>query len=609
MLDNEVRFLYEVFRRSPERNIDLTGTLFLALDVAQQTIFRVMKHRLGSGATGMVTRTAIAQHSNQWVYSPVRELIRMSSTSGSVGSNYSHIHIDFSRRSGKGGYTLLMKAVQYRLYGLLSVLTAISTESMLEALGVAVANGDDLAVALLIRLDVASGSMLSGARSGDIAKLVEHARSLGFAKIQHRLESVYAQHLLDTASNDEEEVSSVSLATQANAINEKIEVFNDYSPAHPLSFQRDETLHIGVRSGYEDSGLKAVSSSSHRLRECVVDRVRLSDLSAERFRREYVERNKPVVILTDTDEKTQDETESIWTLDNLLAKYGSIDILASTIPYATLFGHKEVAMTLKDFVQKDRRGLKPFTAMLQRALAFQFADLSVENVVRILSEHFSSEEVVDQGGATRHSDEASRWRENLPLYIFSGHNQKLNKKLTKDIMKTIRQCGSASNQTGLMVQLLAAVSPGGNNNTIKASSTTTTTPPPSWRFQFFLGPALSGAPLHNHAPAFNFLMRGRKVWTVLPPGRDVYSSLHPIEWAAAGGVRAPEYPYLSDVAPVYVASLPVDDHSKSTLHTTSPCEIHQKEGEVVFVPRHYSHQVLNLAETVGFAVEIEDYAY
>jgi hypothetical protein len=34
----------------------------------------------------------------------------------------------------------------------------------------------------------------------------------------------------------------------------------------------------------------------------------------------------------------------VWNLENLLNKYGSIDVLASTIPYATLFGRSEVSV-------------------------------------------------------------------------------------------------------------------------------------------------------------------------------------------------------------------------------------------------------------------------
>jgi hypothetical protein len=40
---------------------------------------------------------------------------------------------------------------------------------------------------------------------------------------------------------------------------------------------------------------------------------------------------------------------------------------------------------------------------------------------------------------------------------------------------------------------------------------------------------------------------------------------------------------------------------------TQPCTLVQNANEVLFVPRHWTHQVLNLAESIGFAVEIDDY--
>jgi hypothetical protein len=40
------------------------------------------------------------------------------------------------------------------------------------------------------------------------------------------------------------------------------------------------------------------------------------------------------------------------------------------------------------------------------------------------------------------------------------------------------------------------------------------------KFQFFLGPKFSGAPMHSHGPAFNFLLQGEKLWSLLPPGES-----------------------------------------------------------------------------------------
>jgi len=103
---------------------------------------------------------------------------------------------------------------------------------------------------------------------------------------------------------------------------------------------------------------------------------------------------------------------------------------------------------------------------------------------------------------------------------------------------------------------------------------------PSFLYQWFLGPALSGAPFHSHAPAFNVLLYGQKLWHLLPPAADVYSNKHPL------------------------ASL-VDERAGLSPHRS--CAIVQNAGDVLYVPRHVSHSVLNLRETVGYAVEVSDY--
>lgn len=106
--------------------------------------------------------------------------------------------------------------------------------------------------------------------------------------------------------------------------------------------------------------------------------------------------------------------------------------------------------------------------------------------------------------------------------------------------------------------------------------------------QFYLGPILSGAPFHSHGSALNALVYGRKRWSLLPPSKDVYMRLHPALFELH----------------VYEGKL---NDSKLDEYLTNSCHIDQYEGEILFIPRHWSHQVLNLAASVGFAVEIRDY--
>ncbi len=102
----------------------------------------------------------------------------------------------------------------------------------------------------------------------------------------------------------------------------------------------------------------------------------------------------------------------------------------------------------------------------------------------------------------------------------------------------------------------------------------------------------------------------------------MYSSLHPVEWIAAEGLAYEQYPHVNDKTVSMsvttrdaMTAINVNNHRVEMQVTpgeefrNKPCEIRQHAGDIVYVPRHWSHQVVNLAETVGFAVEIEDYIY
>ena len=52
--------------------------------------------------------------------------------------------------------------------------------------------------------------------------------------------------------------------------------------------------------------------------------------------------------------------------------------------------------------------------------------------------------------------------------------------------------------------------------------------------QIYFGPILSGAPFHSHGPAINQLIYGQKQWILLPPSKDVYSTIHPLQFTLNG---------------------------------------------------------------------------
>ena len=94
---------------------------------------------------------------------------------------------------------------------------------------------------------------------------------------------------------------------------------------------------------------------------------------------------------------------------------------------------------------------------------------------------------------------------------------------------------------------------------------------------FFVGPTHSSTWFHQHHDAYNALVFGRKRWFLLPPdaiyGTYTASVLGWLERDRAG--------------------LPV-----------APLECIQQAGEVLFVPAGWHHATLNLADSVGLAVEL-----
>lgn len=107
---------------------------------------------------------------------------------------------------------------------------------------------------------------------------------------------------------------------------------------------------------------------------------------------------------------------------------------------------------------------------------------------------------------------------------------------------------------------------------------------------FFLGPPLSGAPMHYHSYAFNHLLYGRKKWTLLRNADVFYSNTPAIET-------------------VYRQIQANKEGKGGEQHTNiiaADNEFHcvQEEGDLIFVPEGYAHSTLNLEDGVGYAVEV-----
>lgn len=92
--------------------------------------------------------------------------------------------------------------------------------------------------------------------------------------------------------------------------------------------------------------------------------------------------------------------------------------------------------------------------------------------------------------------------------------------------------------------------------------------------QFYLGPPLSGAPVHFHRNAWNLLIYGQKRWFLYPPDRAFYSKEPVWEWWKETYQKSPD-----------------------------ALECIQYPGDLVFVPDMWGHAVINLREGVGVASE------
>lgn len=94
------------------------------------------------------------------------------------------------------------------------------------------------------------------------------------------------------------------------------------------------------------------------------------------------------------------------------------------------------------------------------------------------------------------------------------------------------------------------------------------------KLQFYVGPPLSGSPVHFHRNAWNVLIYGQKRWFLYPPNRAFYSKEHVWDWWKETYQKSPD-----------------------------ALECVQYPGDLVFVPDMWGHAVINLREGVGMASE------
>ena len=274
-----------------------------------------------------------------------------------------------------GAEAALVRVAKHRLYGLISVFLSLesSPAAVCEALRVAVHQGDDLGVALV--LNAITGP--SGAANIPNHALLVESFTTELPVLQNLAQHLHFDYLADRIGGAIDRLAGRVDLSQAGVIPaDKKDIFNQYFPyhhvfvpAHPFTEENKDKFAadggIDPTSGYSAFQLESiyskdpealsvnaegVSSGDGYINQCTIDRVDLATLSVGRFFTEYVLLNRPVVIHrsseTTKSAEQEDGINKVWRLENLLKRFGSTQEVSSTIPYATLFGHKEVSRFL-----------------------------------------------------------------------------------------------------------------------------------------------------------------------------------------------------------------------------------------------------------------------
>jgi hypothetical protein len=118
-------------------------------------------------------------------------------------------------------------------------------------------------------------------------------------------------------------------------------------------------------------------------------------------------------------------------------------------------------------------------------------------------------------------------------------------------------------------------------------------------WEFFAGPALSGAPLHYHNDAFNVLVHGEKRWALLPPSRTARSNMHPGHWVGKDGRGEA----LREGGTMGGTRRKGGKAWSWGQEGSWPLECVQQEGDLLYVPLHWGHATLNVRDSIGIAAE------
>lgn len=249
---------------------------------------------------------------------------------------------------------------------------------------------------------------------------------------------------------------------------------------------------------------------------CDFDILAVQDVQAFVF--DYLALQRPVLVRNASSIHSAKRLHQLWQRSKLKAEYGNLVFNEVEVPYAESFGYASPkTTTLKDFVAKMR----------------QFHE-DMRDAGKGVDSHSNS-------SPDPNSDSEEVFLPQTPSYIFET--------LPPDspLLAEFRPPAVLDEQVTHIHPL---------------------------KLQFYLGPPLSGAPVHFHRSAWNLLVYGQKRWFLYPPDRAYYSKQHVWEWWQHTYRKSPD-----------------------------ALECVQYPGDMVFVPDMWGHAVINLREGVGVASE------
>jgi hypothetical protein len=305
-------------------------------------------------------------------------------------------------------------------------------------------------------------------------------------------------------------------------------------------------------SAAANNALLLVQQRALERKPCDIDVVS-HNITAEEFFYKYVAPGRPVVL---KQRAAAWPSRELWTRETLLTQFNTLQFDTGNIPYAKAFATRSASTSTLDaylaatpddayvfgLPAESAEGAYPASALLaQLPLIPDFLQYSI----------------------TLNKGLGLKFLPDIPLLENETERDDDDDAL-KEILLRYDAAAAESNSTSTLSLPWFAWSESPLVRTL-----------PALKPQFYLGYPGTGAPMHFHKDAWNMLAHGQKRWYLLPPADAQYSTQPIASWVQGGLAAAP-------------ASLQ---------------ECTQDAGDIMFVPRGWSHAVLNLHTSVGIAVE------